>query len=237
MRTMGLLAAVGIAATGFIAIAACSDDEPQIAAGLEAGADARGTPRADGGGARPDPEPELDGSSGDDDVEHPCTGKIVINELQAGGDGGAEFVELFNPTGCAVGIGDWKLLYRSAADAPGVGAVHTFGTYDAIRARSYLLLANDKFSGKVDDRMKGGLGNAGGQLGLVDPENVVVDAVGYGVTPDGGAPTKGLYTEGRAAPAPGFGESLGRRQDGVDADDNASDFQVFARHTAGVANE
>ncbi|MBX3231990.1 MAG: lamin tail domain-containing protein [Labilithrix sp.] len=233
MKRRGRLwAAVGIAA--FVALAACSGDDPKAGpAGLDAGADARGTSRADGG-ERPDPSPDDDD---DDLVEHPCTGKVVINELQPGGDGGAEFVELFNPTDCAISIGDWKLMYRSAADTAGVGALYSFGTYDAIRARSFMLLANDKFVGKIDATLRGGIGNAGGQVGLVNDENKVVDALGYGVVPDGGAPTAGMYTEGNAAPAPGAGESLGRKKDGEDGDDNAADFIVFEKHSAGVSNE
>ena len=142
-----VLAAVGIAAG--LVIAACGDGASNGSAGLDAGADARGTPRVDGGsGPRPDPDPELDAS--DDGIAHPCTGKVVINELQVGGDGGAEFIELFNPTDCAIALGDWKLLYRSGNDVAGVGALHAFGVGDAIRGRTFLLLANAKFSGKID---------------------------------------------------------------------------------------
>lgn len=227
------LAAVGIAAG--LVVAACSDGASNGSApGLDAGADARGTPRADGS-SKPEPEPELDASSGDDDVEHPCTGKVVINELQVGGDGGAEFIELFNPTDCAIALGDWKLLYQSGNDVAGVGALHTFGVGDAIRGRTFLLLANTKFVGKIDAELKGAMSSEGGQVGLVNDEKAVVDGVGYGKG-DGGA-TKGMYTEGSAVEAPPGGASLGRKKDGADGDDNAADFGVFTKHSAGVSND
>jgi len=71
----------------------------------------------------------------------------VINEVQVNGEGGAELIELFNPTDCAIALGDWKLLYRSSADVAGVGALHGG---DTIRGRTFLLLANSKFVGKID---------------------------------------------------------------------------------------
>lgn len=237
MKGVRVFAAVGIAAG--LVIAACSGGPDGAATVLDAGADARGGPRPVGSSGT-DPDGEPDASSGDDDdVEHPCTGKVVINEIQIGGDDGAEFIELFNPTDCAIYLADWKLLYRSANDVAGVGQLHNFGAADSIRARTFLLLTNSKFVGTKDAELKGAMSNEGGQVGLVQPledgGRALVDGIGYGKG-DGGA-TKGMYTEGSAVEAPPPGASLGRKKDGKDSDDNASDFVVFAKHTARVSNQ
>jgi hypothetical protein len=218
-------------------VAACSDDDaPGTGVVLDGGADAPGTPRADGG-----PKVEKEGSvvGDDDDASTDCDGNIVINELEPAGDGGAEFVELFNSsTNCALSLANFKLMYRSGTNVPGVGALHAFGSGDAIRSKQFLLFANDKFVGKKDGDLSGSMGNAAGQVALVNDVGDIVDAVGYGNVTDAG-PIKeaGPFTEKKPVPVSADTVSVGRKKDGVDTDDNAADFKSFTQHTAGVSNE
>lgn len=230
------IGAVGTAA-GVAIIAACGDDDAQgTSAVLDGGADVRGAPLADGG-----PKVEKDGAivGGDDDASTDCDGNIVINELEPAGDGGAEFVELFNSsTNCSLSLANFKLMYRSGTNVPGVGALHVFGPADAIREKQFLLFANDKFVGKRDGDLVGAMGNGAGQVALVNDVGDVVDAVGYGDVKDAG-PIKeaGPFTEGKPVPVAADTVSVGRKKDGVDTDDNAADFKAFKVHTAGVSNE
>jgi hypothetical protein len=226
---------VGITA-GIAIIAACSDDDaPGTGVVLDGGADAQGSPRADGG-----PKVERDSAIvGDNEADTDCDGNIVINELEPAGDGGAEFVELFNSsTNCSLSLANFKLMYRSGSNVPGVGALHTFGAGDAIRSKQFLLFANDKFVGKKDGDLSGSMGNAAGQVALVNDVGDIVDAVGYGNVTDAG-PIKeaGPFTEKKAVPVAADTVSVGRKKDGVDTDDNAADFKSFTHHTAGVSNE
>ena len=234
-----LVGALGSAAVLAIFVA-CSDDGGDGVGASDGGADARGTPRADGGPGEPVVKKDA-ASSGDDDVEEDCDGNIVINELEPAGDGGAEFVELFNSsTNCDLSLANFKLMYRSGANVPGVGAIHTFGGDNAIRKKQFLLFTNGKFVGKKDGVFNGngGMGNEAGQLALVDSEGTVVDAVGYGKVKDAGAIKEaGPFTEGKPVPVGPDTISLGRKDDGVDTDDNADDFTSFTVPTPGVTNE
>lgn len=231
------LGAVGIA-SGLAIFVACSDDDTPGTGvvNLDGGADARGGPLADGG-----PKVEKDSAivGEGDDAEADCDGDIVINELEPAGDGGAEFVELFNSsTNCALNLANFKLMYRSGANVPGVGALHVFGPADAIRSKQFLLFANDKFVGKKDGDLVGSMGNAAGQVALVNDVGEIVDAVGYGDVKDAG-PIKeaGPFTEGKPVPVMADTVSIGRKKDGVDTDDNSADFKTFKVHSAGVSNE
>lgn len=233
--------AVGTAA-GILLVAlggtleACSDDDAQGTGvvGPDGGADARGAPVADGGRKVGEDDSSVSG-----DVEEPtCEGNIVINELEPAGDGGAEFVELFNPTDCALALGSWKVLYRSGANVPGVGSLHTFGPSDAIRSRNFLLLANDKFVGQRDGDLSGSMGNEGGQVALVDYEGTIIDAVGYGKVTDAGAiKDAGPFTEKKPVPITSDTMSVGRKKDGIDTDDNSADFKSFTQPSPRVSNE
>lgn len=233
MTWLRALCGVGLSAVTSIAAAACAQGQDGIDLGSggvtdpDGGSEADGAriPSRDGGGGGPDDS----GTPKDDSGGGPgCTGKVVINELQANGPSNAEFIELFNPNSCAVSLSGWKLLYRSSEDNPGV-PLYSFEAGDSIAAGDFLLLGNGNFQGAKQGNLGGGMGNSGGQVGLVDDTSKVVDAVGY--SPG----TQGLYTEGSPAPSPGSG-SVGRKKDGVDTDNNAADFKAYTQHSAGAPN-
>ncbi|MBX3207727.1 MAG: lamin tail domain-containing protein [Labilithrix sp.] len=226
---MSVSAALGI-------IAACAQGQdgidvsgggvPADDAGAEGGTRLPGTDAGGSSSGDPDPDPEDDSGAGPG-----CTGKVVINELQSDGPGGAEFIELYNPNSCAVSLAGWKLPYRASNGNPGV-ALHSFGSGASIPAQSFLLLANNNFSGSGATKFSGGggLGNSGGQVALVDDADKQVDAVGYGPS------TSGAFTEGSPAPLPSGSGSIGRKTDGLDTDNNASDFTRFSTPSPGVSN-
>lgn len=157
-----------------------------------------------------------------------CDGKVVVNELMTrGATAGVEFVELYNPGGCAIPLSGWKLSYRSMNGAAGP-VLHSFESGDEIASSSFLVLATSGFAGKKDIVMNGGMADDG-QLALLDDKGAVIDAVGWGTA-------TGAYVEKAAAPSPPANGSIARKVDGLDTDDNDSDFASSATHSAGVSN-
>ncbi len=226
------LCGVGMSAASSIAVVACAQGQDGIDLGSGAdpdggsGSDGARIPASDGGGGGSDSGKTQDDSGGGQG----CTGKVVINELMTGGSGGAtqEFIELYNPTSCAVSLGNWKLPYKSVSGT-GNGVLHTFGAGDSIAAESFLVIGTASFTGTKDATMNGGMSDSGGQVGLVDDADNLVDGLGYG-----GA--TGPYVEGTAAGKPPANGSVGRKSDGLDTDSNSADCKVFTQHSAGAPN-
>ena len=225
------LRGVSVAAALSVAVA-CAKGEDGIELGAggssnpDAGADAARLPLTDGG--RSDSGAKEPGD--DDSGSGPgCTSKVVINELMPAGVSGAaeEFVELYNPNSCAVPLGGWKLAYKSGTGG-GNGVLHTFATGDEIPAGSFLVLGTATFKGKKDATFSAGMATDG-QVGLLDDTGTLIDGLGY----DGAT---GEFVEGTAAPKPATNGSVGRKSDGLDTDNNASDCKAFSQHTAGAAN-
>lgn len=176
-----------------------------------------------------------DGSDGSSSAPPPpgdagCGKTVVINEVQtAGASASDEFVEILNPGRCSVSLGGWKVLYRSKGDAPPPGALYTFPAGDALAAGARVLLAAGNLPGK-GGTFTAGMAAGDGQVGLVDDSGQPVDGVAYG------AVTSGTYLEKKAAPSPPSGGSIARKPDGVDTDDNSSDFTTTATPTPGAPN-
>ena len=150
-----------------------------------------------------------------------CSGHVVLNEVQTDGTSATdEFVELYNPTGCKVTLGGWKLQYRSSGNsAPSL--LYTFTASESIEANSFLLIGNGK--------IKPGMAKSDGQVGLVDDGDTTIDGLGYGSV------SNGSFTEGSTAPSPTG--SVGRKSDGVDTDNNAQDWKAFSTATPGASNQ
>ena len=159
-----------------------------------------------------------------------CTKKVVINELRTdGATASDEFVELYNPSACAVALAGWSLKYESKAGSAGP-AGYTFTGGDSIAANSYYLIASATFVGKKDATLMTGFAATDGQVGLLDGTMKVVDAVAYG------AVTAGDYREKSPAPSPVSGKSIGRLPNGTDTDSNSADFKALSSSSPGVAN-
>lgn len=183
-------------------------------------------PKDDGGGGSTAKDAGSDTSSGPSG----CTTKLVINEvLVEGVPDNAEFVELYNPNACDVDFSGWELRYLAknpASSTDGV-AFFTAGNGATLKGGKFYVLGSGDIGVTPDKTFTGTLGNAGGQIALVDESGSIVDAVGWGAT--------GKYTEGTSAKVPTAGSSIGRHPDGTDSDDNQSDF-VEGDTTPGTSN-
>lgn len=187
-------------------------------------------PEGDGGAISPDGGDTSEPDGGDTEEPAGCTDKIVINEVMPEGSTGEEFVELYNPNDCDVSVGKWKLLYRSKSNSVDQTAF-TFSSSQKIGAKEFFVVGTSKIPGKdAAFALTSILGNAGGQIGLVDTGDKLVDAVGFG-------PATGDYVEGTSAALPGAGKSIARVPDGHDTDDNAADLVKLDTPTPGASNE
>lgn len=150
-----------------------------------------------------------------------CGKKVVINELQTRSAAGAadEFVEIYNPNTCAVAIGSWKVAYKSSA-GNGNGVLHTFNAGQSIPAKGFLVLGTSSFSGQKDATFTAGMADDG-QIALQDDTGKNIDAVGYGSS-------TGPFVEGSAASPPSATQSIGRKVDGIDTDNNNADFKTLS---------
>lgn len=189
----------------------------------EAGRDVNVVPvNKDGSTTDPDSAvvPPKDSSTGG------CTGKVVINELVSNGAGGAndEMIELYNPSSCAVDLGNWELKYESSGG--GVGAAgHKFLVGDSIPSLGYVTLTPGGSTPWTP-----GMAATSGQVGLLDDTGKTIDAVAYGSV------STGDYREGTSATAPPSGGSIGRSPNGADSGNNKADFKTYPAPSPGAPN-
>lgn len=171
----------------------------------EDGASDSGAQDADGGQTVPDAEP--------------CTAELKINEVQTEGPAGDrdEFVELFNGGSCTLPIGDYSLFYEPPEGAELL--VWSAAAGQTMQPGQFFVVGGAAFDGTSDFPMNSSvdLDVLGACLGL-KKGGTVLDSVGWGTA-------TGDFVEGSAVPAPPSGSSTGRFPDGVDTDDNESDFK------------
>lgn len=172
-----------------------------------------------------------------------CPGSttVVINEvrydLPGGGDAGNEWVELYNLTGSAIDIGDWKLQWGTNSFANNELTIPT-GTM--IDANGYYVIGGQNVTAAdLSTAELVNLGNASTApdgVRIVDDAANVIDTVLYG---DPGANTDawmddcGLATTW--APDTFPSQSLARQPNGQDTN-SATDFQTDNTPTMGAAN-
>jgi hypothetical protein len=221
-----------------LALAACAKaEESPGATDKDAGFVGRGGDVDPGPDPTPvDPTPTPDAST-DSGGGGSCTGKIVINELlPAGSAASDEFIELYNPSTCEVGIEGFKLSYKSSSGTPTGGApLHTFAAGTTIKGKGFVVVGTTAFKGTKDATFNGGgvTVNGGmaadGQVALLDAGGQKMDSVGYGGT-------TGDYIEKAPAPKAPATASIARKADGVDTDDNSKDFDWMTTPTPGAKN-
>ena len=154
-----------------------------------------------------------------------CSKKVVINEVKtAGASPNDEMIELYNPSTCAVPLGNWELKYQSGSGGAGL-AGHKFAVGDSIPSKGFLVLTP---GGSTD--WTAGMSGSDGQVGLLDDTAKLVDGVGYGTV------TGGSYKEGTAAPSPPTSGSIGRSPSGVDTGNNKTDWKTYTTPSPGIAN-
>lgn len=188
------------------------------------------TPKGDGGSSSTG-----DKDSGTTEPPGKDCGKVLINEIQADGASAAdEFVELYNAGTCAQNLAGYKLRYYSATGTTATATPCFEGTSsDTIGTgqSAYFVIGGSGFSGSTDaDIGCGGFSKDGARLELLDPNDNVIDGVGYGDASN----TK--PTEKATAPKPAKNGSVGRKTDGLDTNSNSSDFKTFSSPTPGEAN-
>jgi len=155
----------------------------------------------------------------------------VINEFKTAGTagGGDEFIELYNPNSFAFKLGGYSLVYRSASAVSDTVIAH-FATSKSIPAHGYFLVAGPAFTGVSPDitYSTDTLAVSAGGIAIRDPNNGIVDSVGYGATSN--------FVETAAAPVPPSGQSASRIPNGTDTNNNSADFSITAVPTPKASN-
>jgi hypothetical protein len=151
---------------------------------------------------------------------------VVINEVSVAGDGGAadEYVEIYNPCSRPIDLAGSRLVYRSSMGTTDT-VLWNFAESTVIPSNGYLLFAGEGFVGMSDgvfNAPQGRLAAAGGGVALRLMDMSIVDSVGYGAVAN-------AFIEGSPAPAPPSGQSIARRPNGTDTNDNGADYDVAAR--------
>ncbi len=172
------------------------------------------------------------------DAAAPCSGDVVINEVQTAGTNSSanEFVELYNPAACTVYFtGD--LAYRSQSGSSDI-VLYTFHN-KSFASHSYFVLGGYKFTGPknasfTSTASSGVLGGGSGGVGFVDA-NYVYDSVGYGTGTNNDFVEPYQVSPFRPAPSPVAGDSIGRYPDGTDTDSSKNDWHACTS-TPGAAN-
>lgn len=169
--------------------------------------------------------PEDTGTPPGDDSGSSCTQKVIINEVKtAGTTANDEMVELYNPSTCAVPLGNWEIKYASAGGGLGL-AGHKFAVGDSIPSKGFLVLTP---GGSTP--LTPGFAANDGQVGLLDDKGNFIDGVAYGTV------TGGTYKEGTSSVSPPSGGSIGRFPSGSDSDNNKTDFKAYTTPSPGIAN-
>jgi hypothetical protein len=153
-------------------------------------------------------------------------GALVITEVMTASAASvsSEFVELHNPTSESIDVTGWKIQYISATGTTTYNRVTLDGS---LASKGFLLAATEGFQIEQsiisDATMTGtGFATSSGRIRLVDQNNVVVDALSYGLS--------ALQSEGVPAESLAAGQSLKRvtNEDAqfLDTNSNADDFVI-----------
>jgi hypothetical protein len=165
---------------------------------------------------------------GDEGVPDGICGPLVINEISLGSDRSDkdEYIELYNPSDCGMGLREYSLRYSAGSTAVG----YWNGTEsDGIAPGGYFIIRGDDLEGPyhaalTSSGLRDGLEASAG-VALFDAAGAQLDAVAWGDS---------IFGEGDAVAAIPAGRAAQRVQDGADSDDNAADF-VVADRTPGSA--
>lgn len=142
---------------------------------------------------------------------------VVINAFQiAGAKSTDEFIELYNPTTESVKLTGWRLAKKTASG--NLYNILTSFPDIEIPSGDFIVVAHKDFSGSSDIFYSTSSSFSENNTIVLysDQGKTVVDKVGYGSVVD---------FEGALLPNPAAGEVFQRRQNGVDTDNNASDFE------------
>jgi hypothetical protein len=165
---------------------------------------------------------------------HSSSAQVVLNEVlydPAGADGGHEFVELQNSSSESMSLNGFRLEFANGAGGPVWQVRWTGSRSDSVAAGNYFLIVDrgwaDDISGQAEVALS--LQNGPDAVRLVRRDGSI-DLLGYG------EPLDPQLSEGQPHPDVGSGQSLGRRPDGHDSDDNAADWVALDVPTPGTVN-
>lgn len=203
-----------------------------------------GVDASDGGSdATADATPDAIADTGSDAPPLPCG--LVINEILTGVIGATdyEFVEVYNSCSTPIAVDGFKLAWRSGLNLNPVDATNDDGDLyvwpasSTIPGNGYRVIGGQAYTGAKDGTMPAGLlRNANGSVGLRDAAGKLIDSVGYGAVSVGNAFIERLYCRDHdivASP----GNSIGRKPNGKDTNDNSVDWVVLTTPTPGQANQ
>jgi hypothetical protein len=175
------------------------------------------------------------------DVPDPCSGPIVVNEVQTTGVGGGtdEWVELHNNGNCEVVLSGWTLVYRSSS---GVSAttIYNFTAADRLAPNSQLLIAGAAFMPANAALRRfaggGGLAQTAGGVGLFNAAARRMDSMAWGPVAMDHPFAEPMMPPVVPTAAPGSNRSVARTPNGRDTDNNANDFREVPMPTPGAPN-
>ncbi len=164
----------------------------------------------------------------------PCCAQVFLNEVlydPAGADGGGEFVELYNAGAAGVVLAGYRLEFANGAVGPEWQTRWEGTAADSLAAGDFFLIVDRGWSqipaGQAEVALS--LQNGPDAVRLVRLD-ASVDLLGYG------EPLEPLLSEGTPHPDVASGQSLGRRPDGADSDDNAADWYALEAPTPAAPN-
>lgn len=202
--------------------------------------------------------PPTPGRANDAVISSTCTSagtphQVVINELLPapgreanpdGTDGGWEWIELYNAAAVPVDVSGWQLQQAGAPDDWGSRVKYTLPDGSVMPAGGRWVVSDGLATFPEDAvvlRIESGtlgLGNSQDGVRLVDCGGVMMDQIVYGGTnPDGFLDEAGvLLDEQTVGPAVKDDQSIARRADGLDTDNNGADL-VLTDPSPGEPNE
>ena len=182
----------------------------------------------------PDPDPSW-GASSCEGAEIIKLNEVMVNPDAEGGDGGHEWVELFNAGTTAINLGGWSI---ESGKSGGYGNVITFDASVSLSGGEYLLVGGE-FVPDTDVFADFDMGNAGSNadaLRLLGCDDLVADTLIYGGVNDDGWVDDFGELASSLAPKPSEGAALARISDGYDTDYCAVDWVAAAEPTPGMEN-
>ncbi len=155
------------------------------------------------------------------------SGHVVINEIQVNGDG--EWIELYNPTNSTVNLSSWKWIYYTSTKTAWNNISNhkslASGDVTNIKSKGFFLFRIDGTVPNADGNTsyKGGsstLSNNKGTVAICNgtpSESTLIDAVGW---------SEVNLKEGSSALVPQENQSIERKLQGYDTDNNSADFVI-----------
>ncbi len=146
-------------------------------------------------------------------------GAVRINELyydHPGKDAGHEFIELIQTDSIPLGLDGYAIEFHNGAGS-GWESIWQAGPLDSIAPGGLFVIGGGAVTPRPDAVLELNLQNGPDAVRLIAPTGPM-DLLGYGDLDDP------EYVEGESAPGVSAGESLGRKPDGRDTDNNRADF-------------